>query len=441
MSGPGHGDETIGERLRRLRIQRGLSQRSLSEPGVSYAYISRIEAGTRQPSVKALRRLARKLGVSPDYLETGVDLSQREDWEMRLAEAELELRLAGNTQAAETALRRLVEEAETQGDMVARTRALSGLGLAALHRGSFAEAAELLAEVVDSGLVTPALEPETYAFLSRAYAASGRPEKAVALLDRCLEQLRGADGSEATLARFAIYLSYALSDIGETERARQVLSEAISQAEGLTDAYMQVRLYWSQARLAASEGDSRTALGNLRRAVALLESSEDRRQLGRAHLLWAEILTAEGDAGEARPHLATADRLLGPNADAEDIHWLRVEQARAAAELGEAEEAVALARRALELDPDADPTERAAAHWALAKGLALRGDVEEALGQYALAVDLLEGAGSMRRASEVCRDWARLLRAQGRLSEATDVLERASELGLKIGAEGSRTRF
>ena len=66
--------ETIGERLKRLRLDRGLSQRELAAPGVSYAYISRIEAGTRQPSVKALRRLAVKLNVSADYLERGSDL-------------------------------------------------------------------------------------------------------------------------------------------------------------------------------------------------------------------------------------------------------------------------------------------------------------------------------------------------------------------------------
>jgi transcriptional regulator with XRE-family HTH domain len=63
--------ESIGQRLRRLRIEHGLSQRDLSSPGVSYAYISRIEAGARAPSVKALRRLAGKLGVSVEQLETG----------------------------------------------------------------------------------------------------------------------------------------------------------------------------------------------------------------------------------------------------------------------------------------------------------------------------------------------------------------------------------
>ena len=57
--------ESIGERLKRLRLERGLSQRDLSSPGVSYAYISRIEAGARSPSVKALRMLARKNMYEP----------------------------------------------------------------------------------------------------------------------------------------------------------------------------------------------------------------------------------------------------------------------------------------------------------------------------------------------------------------------------------------
>ena len=63
--------ESVGARLKRLRLARGMSQRDLSSPGVSYAYISRIEAGARVPSVKALRRLAGKLGVTLEHLETG----------------------------------------------------------------------------------------------------------------------------------------------------------------------------------------------------------------------------------------------------------------------------------------------------------------------------------------------------------------------------------
>jgi transcriptional regulator with XRE-family HTH domain len=66
-------EQAIGDRLREARLRAGLSQRELSEPGVSYAYISRIEAGVRTPSIKVLRKLAPKLDVSVSWLETGKD--------------------------------------------------------------------------------------------------------------------------------------------------------------------------------------------------------------------------------------------------------------------------------------------------------------------------------------------------------------------------------
>jgi transcriptional regulator with XRE-family HTH domain len=71
-------EQAIGDRLREARVRAGLSQRELSEPGVSYAYISRIEAGVRTPSVKVLRKLAPKLGVSVSWLETGHDSAAEE---------------------------------------------------------------------------------------------------------------------------------------------------------------------------------------------------------------------------------------------------------------------------------------------------------------------------------------------------------------------------
>lgn len=62
---------TVGERIRERRQKLGISQRELASNGVSYAYISRIEANQRRPSVRALRELAPKLGVSVHWLETG----------------------------------------------------------------------------------------------------------------------------------------------------------------------------------------------------------------------------------------------------------------------------------------------------------------------------------------------------------------------------------
>ena len=64
---------TVGDRIHQRRVELGLSQRQLASEGVSYAYISRLEANIRQPSVKAVRKLAATLGVSAHWLETGDD--------------------------------------------------------------------------------------------------------------------------------------------------------------------------------------------------------------------------------------------------------------------------------------------------------------------------------------------------------------------------------
>src|ERR671936_1128341 len=123
MQVPAEQTEPIGLRLKRLRLERGLSQRELSSPGVSYAYISRIEAGARTPSVKALRMLAQKLGVSVEYLETGREIGDVEARELRLSDAELEVRLGENIAEAEEKLRSVLDEARRAGDHIAGGRA------------------------------------------------------------------------------------------------------------------------------------------------------------------------------------------------------------------------------------------------------------------------------------------------------------------------------
>ena len=58
----------VGRRLKDARLAAGLSQRQLSFPGCSAAYISRLEAGDRVPSLQLLRKIAAKLGADEEYL-------------------------------------------------------------------------------------------------------------------------------------------------------------------------------------------------------------------------------------------------------------------------------------------------------------------------------------------------------------------------------------
>ena len=83
----------VGRRLKEARLNAGLSQRQLSFPGCSAAYISRLEAGDRVPSLQLLRKIAAKLDADEDYLATGVERVAQESPEE--IDAELERRLGG----------------------------------------------------------------------------------------------------------------------------------------------------------------------------------------------------------------------------------------------------------------------------------------------------------------------------------------------------------
>lgn len=57
--------QKLGKRIRLLREEAGLSQEKLGiATGLSQTYISGIENGTRNPSIKTLDKLAKALGVS-----------------------------------------------------------------------------------------------------------------------------------------------------------------------------------------------------------------------------------------------------------------------------------------------------------------------------------------------------------------------------------------
>jgi transcriptional regulator with XRE-family HTH domain len=431
-------NESIGERLRRLRLERGLSQRELSTPGVSYAYISRIEAGTRQPSVKALRKLSRQLDVSTEYLETGRDIDDTGERELNIVDAELALRLCDPT-VAEARLQELFETAVHAGDRPHAARARIGLALAAFERGEHAATVAGFEEAFALERPSPLERLDIFATLGRAYGALGETEREIELYRRCLDEVAElAPENAAARTRYRILLSYALSDAGALGRAEDVVREALREAPEDGDPYMRIRLFWSLARLSEMEGHSSRALRYARRAIALLEATEDDVHCGRAYVLAAWIMNSAGDGEGARVQLDRAEQLLLPCGGVDDVAILNVERARAAALLGEGAEAIRIARSVLELVADQYDAVRGTALWALAEGLVLEQELEGSSEVFSEAVDLLATNRRWREASQACRSWGSALRAAGKSEQAFDVLERASDLALRAAPADSR---
>ena len=66
--------DLLGERVKRLRIQRGISQRKFAKMvGTSPGLISFIERNRNKPNYQITGRMAKVLGTSVDYLIFGED--------------------------------------------------------------------------------------------------------------------------------------------------------------------------------------------------------------------------------------------------------------------------------------------------------------------------------------------------------------------------------
>jgi transcriptional regulator with XRE-family HTH domain len=69
QNAPMASSESLGERLRRERIQQGMTQRDLANKvGVGVPHISKLEADRESPSDELLVRLADELGIDADEL-------------------------------------------------------------------------------------------------------------------------------------------------------------------------------------------------------------------------------------------------------------------------------------------------------------------------------------------------------------------------------------
>src|SRR5437588_3693045 len=258
-------EESVGKRIRRLRLAKGLSQRALSGPGVSYAYVSRIEADQRTPSLKALRYLAGRLGVDPEYLEDGRAIPAAKERELRLADAEIGLRMGGDLEQAEETLRQMLREGIPDG-LEVRIRATLGTLLA--RKGENEEALQQLERVVGSGGVRPETRADVYETLATVYAATKRSPQAIELLERCIATVDEDERALTQRVRFRSFLAQTFSSVGALDRARTVLEEATALAEDLARPQDRVALYWSGARISWMEAhDADAALRFTGRAI------------------------------------------------------------------------------------------------------------------------------------------------------------------------------
>ena len=405
----------VGQRLKEARERANLSQRQLSFPGCSPAYISRIESGDRIPSLQLLRELGRRLGVSEDYLATGRELRSARD---ELLEAEVALRM-DDLELAEG----LYREALAAGDESPRAPALAGLGELAFRKGDPRGAIDLLEEAIAlDGSVE--CEPSPAETLGRAYATVGELESAIAIFERCLDRAeRTQDAFE--IVRFGVLLAYAFMDTGNLSRAEELLGRALAIGRDSTNPTIRMQLYWSQSKLHGERNDLDTAADYARRALEVLRITEDTHRTARAYQLLAHIEIDRGRADEALELLREGWPVLERTGNPLERAHFRIEEARALAHLGRGEEAAALAMELTGHLGDALPEDAGRAYAVLGDIFADLGDSARAQELYELAAELLERHNPTRYVVEVYTKLADLLEAQGEKEAAFELMKKA----------------
>jgi tetratricopeptide (TPR) repeat protein len=411
----------VGRRLREARLRAGLSQRGLSFEGCTAAYVSRIEAGERVPSLQLVRELAVRLGVSPEWLATGVEQPELLA-ELRLADAELALRLDDLDEAE-----RLYESAlHAAPDADSRAAASAGLGQLAFRRGDPREAIDRL-EQAFALLPRAGLELAAHAdTLGRAYATAGELESAIAVFERFLKLAEEKD-ELVERVRFGVLLANALIDSGAFGRAEEQLGGVLGLVGETSDPVVRARLYWSQSRLHALQQDTGTAARYARQALEILELTEHVVSTARAHQLLAFIELERGDADQALDLLQRGRELLGDEGGIVEHAKFRLEEARALAQLGRTAEAGALAMELAGVLREADPLDAARSFEVLGGVFEQIGRPAQAREVYELAVEMLERLGRPYVSTAYAR-LAALLEAEGHKDEALELLRKALDV-------------
>ncbi|WP_340561907.1 helix-turn-helix domain-containing protein [Streptomyces sp. GSL17-111] len=423
-AGDGGGPGALGRRVHRLRTARGLTQREVAEPAYTAAYISTVEAGKAQPSERALRHIAERLGTTPDELTSGRPAHLATELRLRLTEAQRVLATADPAQAA-SRYAAVEEDARRHGLAAERAAALVGRGQCAVEGGDLVaarglfEAAEGL--LVEAGATLPRRVP---ALRGRAltHLLAGELRYACYLLETALDELNASglrDPEALVLLYTAIIAPY--MDLGAHARAAQAAELALALAPEVSDPALVAQMHRGVARTLIAEGRAAEADAALVKAADAYQQLQIRTELAHCHWMRGYVFAQSGDLARAEDAYRTARDMLASRRAPLYAHQVGVELADVLHRRGKDAEAETLLRELLSgLGPERGAVHEAGAHRLLGLVAEGRDDVEGAERHYVTAMGLLERAGAAGDLADVCRLLGDLLRRTGRPEAALD---------------------
>jgi tetratricopeptide (TPR) repeat protein len=422
--------ESLGERIRNLRLRRNMSQAQLAWPELSDSYVSLIESGKRTPAPSMVALLARKLDCSPAYLTTGVTEEAMTGLQETLRYAQIALE-NGATDEARTCFAEVLAHPAVADLPVLAHEARYGHALALEATGDLDEAIVELNRAAE--LTSPQVDADRWAemhmALSRCHRERGDLTIAITVGEAALDRLTETNGqwTDAIVMLGATILA-AYHVRGDLAYANQFAQTIIERAEAIGSPRALMAAYWNAAFVAESRGEYDGALRLAERAMALLGEEDDPRNMSRLRNAYAIFLLAAHPerADEAKEVLLRAERGLdASSASTVDVGLCLTVQGRAELALGHPVEAAALARRATDLLQNTAGVSIANAYAVLGESYERLGRREEAVVALSQAVEYLEKMEAHRAAARTWFDLAELLGGAGQPEGQKAAFQRA----------------
>lgn len=408
----------IGQRLRRARLNAGLTQQQLAAGRYTKAYVSALENGLSRPSMAALDYFASRLGIPASKLLN----DERAAW----ARLEADVSLAsGRWDDAIAAYRDLLETPATRG---ARAELMSGLAEALIRQGNGREATAFAAEAAQ---IFHAENRGPEAALAQYWLAAAQYQQenyaeSKAILHSILFRVRAGMRVEPDFElRLEMALSSNESREGNHTAALAYLEEVRGLAGSLDDRRRAAYLF-DLAYSYRETGDFEAAVRSGIASLELFRRSRADREMANLENDLALSYLALGNIGRAAELVASSRRRLESLGDDWLLSHVLDTQARISLAGGAVHEALAGAQEAAAL------AERAANAKATVDALLTLARAQAALGENAAALAANRRAGELARqlgnaslVRKALREWADTLAAAGQHEQAFAIMREA----------------
>ena len=338
-----------------MRVAARLTQTDLAGGRFSKEYVSQIERGKTRPTADTLDWLAEKLGVDPDYLESGVSSEDRARAEAGLARAEA----LSEIHQYDEGLDEFVAAREAVERLGARDlefRSLLGESWALIQVGRNSEALELLArarELADWPMFSDVDRAGVLFRLGVARYKLSSIETSVGLLSSALELAdRSGLASDSLRADILGWRSRCYRRRRDWQAAREDVELALELAQAAGDKQATANAYFQASLVAEREGHFVLARSYAERARGLYEELADRGNVGRLMNNLGGLNYTLGDAEQAVGLLEGAFSVANETGSQVDAGQAMCSLAEVHLGTGQYAEAEARARQALELLAD-----------------------------------------------------------------------------------------